>query len=441
MTESVVIIDKTGDHTGIVTNPLYVTDSDSPAVDQNNLLSLQWLADNGLVDSFGRLRISEPVTRFDSQFTYNLHPLLYEQITNGAGASINHDVTERMAQMSFLNTPNGGQAYMQSYKHCYYHPGNSHQVLLTFNFRNHIPNVTKIVGYGDLTNNGIHFISNGTGFAWRILSNTSNGDETVLQANWNIDKLDGTGASGINLEVGNTQIAVIDLQALYVGRVRVGFDIGGRTVYCHEFLHANKVSFPFIQSASLPVICGMTCSDTVTTNMFFFCATVRSEGADLEEEGFGFSVEGTVTAGNGARTHILAIRPKTTFNGIVNRINFVLESIEVTVTGANPILWELVIGQAISGTTAFNDVNATYSGFEYNTLGTISGNPAIVISSGYVASSNQSKNSISKSFVSRYPITLDAAGAVRLMGTIGVIVTGIGGTSATRVVMNWREIR
>ncbi len=231
---------------------------------------------------------------------------------------------------------------MQSYKHCYYHPGNSHQVLLTFNFRNHVPGATKIVGYGDLTNNGIHFISNGTGFAWRILSNTSNGDETVLQANWNIDKLDGTGASGYNLEVGNTQIAVIDLQALYVGRVRVGFDIGGRTVYCHEFLHANKVSFPFIQSASLPVICGMTCSDTVTTNMFFFCATVRSEGAPLDEEGFGFSVEGTVTAGNGARTHILAVRPKTTFNGIVNRINFLLESIEVTVTGANPILWELV---------------------------------------------------------------------------------------------------
>lgn len=441
MTEYVTILDKQGNQSGISTNPLYVQGLNDPAVDVNNNLSLQWLADNGLVDSFGRLRISEPITRFDSQFTYNLHPLLYEQITNGAGASINHDVTERMAQMTFSNTPNGGLAYLQSYKHCYYHPGNSHQVLLTFNFRNHVPNVTKIVGYGDLTNNGIHFISNGAGFAWRILSNTSNGDETVLQVDWNIDKLDGFGPSGYKLEVGNTQIAILDLQALYVGRVRVGFDIDGRTVYCHEFLHANKVSFPFIQTASLPIICGMTCSDTATTNMFFFCATVRSEGANLDEEGFGFSVEGTVTASSGARTHILSVRPKTTFNGIVNRVNFVLESIEVTVTGANPVLWELVIGQAISGTTAFNDVNTTYSAFEYNTLGTISGNPAIVISSGYVASSNQSKNSISKEFVSRYPITLDAAGVVRLLGTIGVIVTGIGGTSATRVVMNWREIR
>lgn len=441
MTESIVIIDKQGNQSGIATNPLHVTGQNDANLDEDGNLSLQWLVNNGLVDSFDRVRISSPIGRFDSQFTYNLHPLLYEQVVSGNGATVVHDVTERAATIGFNNTPNGGQAYMQSYRHSHYHPGNSQQIFLTFNFRNHIPNVTKLVGYGDLSNNGIHFLSNGTTFAWRILSNTSQGDQTILQADWNIDKLDGTGKSGYNLEVGNTQIAVIDLQALYTGLVRVGFNIDGKTIYCHEFRHANRVGFPYIQMATLPVICGMTCSDTVSTNMLFICATVRSEGSDLDEEGFGFSVEGTVSAGNGVRTHILSVRPKTIFNGITNRINFVLESIEVTVTGANPILWELVVGQAISGTTAFNDVNTTYSGFEYNTAGTISGNPTIVVTSGYVASSNQSKNSVSKQLVNRYPITLNAAGAVRLMGTIGVIVTGIGGASATRVVMNWREIR
>lgn len=38
-------------------------------------------------------------------------------------------------------------------------------------------------------------------------------------------------------------------------------------------------------------------------------------------------------------------------------------------------------------------------------------------------------------------MTLDAAGAVRPLGTLSVVATGIGGTSACRAVLNWREIR
>jgi hypothetical protein len=36
---------------------------------------------------------------------------------------------------------------------------------------------------------------------------------------------------------------------------------------------------------------------------------------------------------------------------------------------------------------------------------------------------------------------LNAAGAVRANGTITLLVTGIGGTSACRAIMNWKEIR
>lgn len=414
----------TVDSVTAVANPVNIQASDSPSI-----------------DAFGRWRVSEPTSRFDAQFTYGLQPLLYEPVTNGSGSAITHDTTNRAAIMTFANTPAGGLAYMQSHKHLYYHPGNSHLIFVTFNFLQHTAGITKIAGYGDLSNNGVHLISNGTGFAWRILSNTSLGDETVTQANWNLDRLDGSGASGVTLDVSKTQIAVIDLQALYVGRVRVGFDIDGNVIYCHEFSHANRVVYPYIQTATLPIICGMTCSDTVSDTMQFYCATVRSEGATLEEEGFGFSVEGTVTASSGARTHILSLRPALTFNSIANRINFILESVDVLVTGNNPVLWELCVGQAISGTTAFNAVNATYSGFEFNTAGTISGNPTIVIAQGYAAGTNQSKTPFSREVSNRYPITLNAAGAVMALGTLSLIVTGIGGTSATRASLNWREIR
>lgn len=397
--------------------------------------------DSSSVDAFSRLRISEPVSRFDAQFTYGLQPLIYEQLTNGAGAAIAHDTTERAAVLTLSNTPAGGYAYMQSYKWLYYHPGNSQLIFITFNFRGHATNTTKFVGYSDLTNNGVQFISSGGAVAWRLLSNTSEGDTTITQDKWNLDKLDGTGLSGITLDITKTQIAVIDLQALYTGRVRVGFDIGGSIIYCHEFDHANISAYPYIQTATLPVIAGMTCSDTASTTMLFICSTVRSEGATLVEEGFGFSIEGTATAGNSARAHILSLRPKTTLSALANRVTFILESVEVFVSGNTAVLWELAIGQAISGTTTFNDVNATYSAFEYNTAGTISGGPVIVFAQGYCAASAVTKTAISRDIANRYPITLGAAGAVRALGTLSGLVTGLGATSASRMSLNWREIR
>lgn len=396
--------------------------------------------DSPSIDSFGRWRISNPQVIFDAQLTYGLAPLLFEAITAEANATVTHDATNRMALMTFASTPTSGKAYMQSFEYFRYQPGKSQLIFMTFNMVETMANVLKFVGYSD-GSNGIEFQLNGITKQFTLYSDTSDGDETVAQTSWNLDKLNGTGKSGLTLDITKTQILVIDFQALYVGRVRIGFDIGGTVIYAHEFKHANLAAHPYMQSANLPVRCGMTCTDTVSTTMNFICCSVNSEGGVDETQGYYFSQEGTVTAGSGTATHILSLQPKTTFNSIVNRGKFVLDSIDFVVSGANPIIWQLLLGQAISGTTAFNDVNATYSAMEYNILGTLSGSPAIIVMQGYVAASNQAKQSTSTRVPMKYPITLDAAGVVRLNGRLTVTVNGVGGTSASRCTLNWKEIR
>lgn len=398
------------------------------------------IGDGANLDPFSRLRTSNPVGQLDAQFTYDLQPLIFEQKTNGSGAAVTHDTTNRMALMTFASTPTGGYAYMQSYEWFRYQAGRGQLPIITFNFNGGVANVIKYAQYGD-ENNAYGFRMNGTTPEFYILSDTTNGDQAVALSSANIDKLDGSGASGATLDVTKEQILVIDFQALYVGRVRMGFDIGGQIVYCHEFDHANSASYPYIQNASLPIRVGMSCTGTVSTTMWFNCATVLSEGGADEITGYSHSIEGTGTAGNGTDVHILSVRPKTTFNSIANRSKFVLESVELLVTGNVPVAWSLVIGQAISGTTTFNDVNASYSAFEYNTVGTISGSPALVIARGYVAASNQTKSITSAKFSNKYPITLDVAGAVRALGTISIIAHGVSATSAMRAILNWREIR
>jgi hypothetical protein len=395
---------------------------------------------DGNYDAFSRLRVSNPQGLFDAQFTHDLQPLLFEAVTNGTGATVTHDATNRAALMTFSSTATGGKSYLQSYENFRYQPGKSQQVFITFNMRGAVANCLKFAGYSNGVN-GIEFQLNGTQPRIALYSTTSTGDQFVNQSAWNIDPMDGSGTSNVTLDFSLEQILVIDFQALYVGRVRVGWDVDGQIYYCHEFDHANSLAFPYIATANLPLRVGMTCTGTVSTTMIYNCSSVISEGGSDMVMGYSFSAKGTATAGNNVPAHILSIRPKTTFNNIANRTKFVLDGIDLFVTGNAGVTWDLCLGQAISGTTTFTDVNTTYSAFEYNTAGTISGSPAAIIASGYTAATAVNKSVSTAQITNRYPIALDAAGLARSLGTLSLIVTGDGATSACKAIFVFHEVR
>mgnify|MGYP001427467936 CR=1 FL=1 len=201
---------------------------DSVTIDTNNATGT----------AFGRLRVASPSYVFDTNFQYDLQSLVFEQVTSGTGATITHDSTNRNALMTFSSTPTGGSAYMQTFEHFRYQAGRSQLIFATFNFQGGTANTVKFVGYSDI-HNGVELQMNGTTPRIALLSDTDKGDEFVDQSSWNVDKLDGTGKSGITLDFTKTQILVIDLQWLGVGRVRVGFDIDGVVVIAHQFIHAT----------------------------------------------------------------------------------------------------------------------------------------------------------------------------------------------------------
>lgn len=391
-------------------------------------------------DSFGRLRTSSPSSLFDAQLTYDLQPLLFEQITNGTGATVTHDSTNRMALMTFSSTPTGGKAYMQTYEWFRYRAGHSQLAMITFIMGAGVTNVVKFAGYGD-GNNGIEFQLSGTTKQFVLYSDTTLGDQTVTQTNWNLDKLDGTGASGITLDLTKVQILVLDFQALYAGRVRIGFDIGGKIIWAHQFNHANSAAYPYLQSANLPIRVGMTSTGTVSATMNFMCCTVQTENGNTIGEGFHFSQDASVTAASGSLTHLVSIQPKTTFNSITNRTKLIFETVDLIVTGSNPVHYQICLGDVLTGTTTFNDVNTTYSAAQYNTAGTTSGSPSIVLYQGHIPASAVAKGSVAQTVNLKIPITLDASGAARALGRVTVLVAGLGGTSNVEGSINWAEVR
>jgi hypothetical protein len=115
--------------------------------------------------------------------------------------------------------------------------------------------------------------------------------------------------------------------------------------------------------------------------------------------------------------------------------------LEIAVLGTFPVAWKLVVGQALTAPT-FADVNATYSSSEALAgAGTLSGTPALVLAQGVVNATGSNKTTAARSIGDTVPITLDQAGLVRNLGTLTVLVAGIGGTSSTQATLNWRELR
>jgi hypothetical protein len=107
-------------------------------------------------------------------------------------------------------------------------------------------------------------------------------DFKVPQSQWNIDKMDGTGPSGVNINLSKMQMFYVDYSWYGAGAIRFGFkDHNGEVIYCHRMTHANAKTEAYMRSGNLPsryesasdapkTLLGATLSDSATT------ITVRS---------------------------------------------------------------------------------------------------------------------------------------------------------------------
>lgn len=396
-------------------------------------------ADSPSIDAFSRLRVSNPVTLFDSTFLYDKQPLVFEEDITG-GASATHVPNNSAVTLTTSGT-GVEEAVLQAYRRARYRPGKSHLVAISFKFGPEVAGVTKEVGINDDLN-GILLQQSGSVLSIIVRSSSDTPTESVAQADWNIDKLDGTGPSGITLDITKPHIFYMDMQWLGVGRVRVGFDINGLIVYVHEFNHANENEYVYMRNLIQPIRYRVSSVDAVGT-MDAICSTVQSEGG--AEDRFGFMFSQSVferPATLNTRTHIVSIRPKALFNGELNTNEFTARALELFAIADQPIFWELVVGATLTG-SVWTDVNSNFSSSEYDMTGTFDNlDNGIVISSGFLSGSAKEGITISRDASVLYPLTTDRAGNNREMGTLTLLAQSIGTTvGEIDASMSWTELR
>ena len=271
------------------------------------------------LDAFGRLRVSEPFTLFDSQNRYAKDPQFDEALTgSGTSTFLPNESSVRLE----VTSASGDKVVRQSKQVFPYQPGKSLLVLATFTMAAGEENLQQRVGYFN-SDNGVFFQQKDDVLSLVIrtyTSGTASDARTITQSNWNTDKLDGTGSSGITLDATKTQILFIDFEWLGVGSVRCGFVINGEFIVAHIFQNANTLTEVYMQTAILPMRYEIesTGALTGTKSMKQICSSVMSEGGYEQTSQLTWVRETTETTGITTSFYPLAsIRLKSTNLGAV----------------------------------------------------------------------------------------------------------------------------
>ena len=230
-------------------------------------------------DAFQRLRVSQPETLFDSKSLSDNLPLIYDdqQVSGTATSSFN---ANRASVTLGVNNATAGQRVRQTFRRFNYQPGKSQLLLMTGVVGAGVTGVTKRWGLLD-GSNGIFFQQADAVLSVGVRSSVSGApvDTMVAQSAWNIDRMDGTGASGITLDLSRAQIFMADFQWLGVGTVRFGVSVGGVLYYVHAVNNANNITSVYTSSPNLPVRWEITNSGAGAAATFeTICASVVSEG-------------------------------------------------------------------------------------------------------------------------------------------------------------------
>lgn len=397
-------------------------------------------------DAFGRLRVSMPLTIFDSKQVFSDQSLAFSTSVAG-GAAIVYSANRASSN---LNVTGAGQtAIRQTRRYFNYQPGKSQFIFATFVFGALVAGVTRRVGYFDSANGLFLQLADST-TSFVVRSDVVPPSESVVaQAAWNLDKLDGTGPSKITLDITKAQILFIQFEWLGVGSATLGFVIDGKFVPAHQFDHSNVATSVYMRSPNLPVRYEIS-STGGTATLESICCSVASEGGH-DPVGFTRSADRGIAAKTinfAAMELVLAVRLTSGAPG--NRASVQPRRVDlINLTNADS-RWALILYTAanfalqVGGVSVFQaipnspvefDVNLTAAASRVIALGA-NGRPTngTLLASGYTSDDN---NGISLPIDNILWLGSDIA------GTTDVLVLGAQPTAANEDYVgsiNWFEL-
>ncbi len=315
---------------------------------------------------FGEIITAELTPVMQGDFVYGLNSNLWTSSVTGSGTATSAN------QMGVASTTAAAtsSALIQSLRRSKYRAGEGLLTRFTAQFTTGAANSTQLAGMFNSTVDGWFIGYNGTSFG--IMYRRNSVDTWIAQSSFNLDKLDGTGVSGVNLDP--TKLNIFQINVGYLGTRGAVFSvlspITGHWVNFHDYSLVNSLTSQ-TQSINPTMTFGIQATNTTNnTNI-----VVRSGSVGMFIVGLRERIGSTYGQNNfksiaTTETNVITIRNNSTINGVTNQAQLRVRSLSVATAATVPVVFKLIKNTTLGGVPSYTNIDATNSIAAFDVAGT-----------------------------------------------------------------------
>ena len=200
-----------------------------------------------------RLKVAPYQTVFFNTFQYGKETDVWDEQVVGVGATATYNANSSNVIMQ-VGSAAGSKVIRQTRNVMRYIPGRS--ATLAFAIRLDTPQVGIRRRFGLFDeNNGVYFEDDGGTYSYVIRSNTSGivTETRVTRDNWNGEKFDGNGYTGVTADATKQQMISINYEWYGAGLVEFAWLMQNETIPSHTFDNSNTNDFVWCSTPFLPI--------------------------------------------------------------------------------------------------------------------------------------------------------------------------------------------
>ena len=329
------------------------------------------------IDSKGRLKVQTQETIFFNTFQYGKETDVWDEATtNGGTATFDAAYSQiRMAVTSAV----GSKVIRQTRNVQRYTPGRSQHISFAVRMETPVTGIRRRMGMYNQEGDGFFFEDCGTvdgagqpQYACVVVNSGTNTTERVYRADWNGDKLDGTGPSGITANPAAQQLVSIEYEWYGSGQIVFMFVINGLPRVIHAVNNGNRLFGPWAKTPFLPIRLEIENLTGVAGTHYLWQGSnsLLTEGR-VEKLGIAESILTPLTGINMSSANtfypIISIRLKSTaLQGIVLPTFFQAGTVDNT-----DIYYKLIRNATVNGTWVDHPDTNAFSQYNYTSTGAI----------------------------------------------------------------------
>ena len=389
--------------------------------------------------SKNRLQVTNPEIIFFNSFQYGTETDVWDTSTTSGGTAT-HLASVSAIVMAVTSTA-GSQVIRQTQNVMRYIPGRNANLAFAVRYETPVVGIRRRVGLFNGTD-GFYFEDNGGDYACVITSSTSGSTviTRVARADWNGDKLDGTGPSGIVADPTAQQLISMSYEWYGAGQIIFQYVIDGQTIVVHKFNTGNILESPWCKTPFLPIRLELTnvTGAAGTHHLYQGSNSVSNEGSTQYYgvgESYLTSLSGITMASANTFYPILSIRLKATaLQGIALPTFFQAATVDNT-----DIFYKFVKNATLTqGTwTDMPGGNAFTQYLESPATGTTALTDGSVLDTGMIINNVGNKIELNKDTV--YQIGRSSLGTVS--DTLTLAIAASGANKSAIASMTWVEQR